>query len=811
MLFTAAPLLAQPATPLKTHLDGVTIELFAESPQVRTPTGIEVDRRGRVYCIESHTHFRPENYAGPEHDRIQVYEDTDHDGRADRITTFHEGFTHGMDLAFASAPGNDGALYLATRSEILRLADTDNDGKADDVKTIAKLITPGVYPHNGLSGLAFDRDGGLYFGLGENLGAPYKLVGTDDTTLSGEGEGGSVYHIQGDGTKLRRVATGFWNPWGMCVDNFGNVFATDNDPGSSPPCRLLHVVEGGDYGYEYRYGRNGLHPFQSWNGELPGTLPMVTGTGEAPCEIVALPDGTLLLASWADHRIERYHLKPRGISFGADREIIVSGGGDFRPVGIALAPDGSYYVSDWVDGSYELHGQGRIWRMKLPEMDKRTTPLPLVDSEDFDPFLFHRDVMRKSQKNPDELLDRAARSFPPDPLRWVLALRRSGRADVGKVIPQLMRFKDPQVRFLALKWVADEKLHQFRPLVEQGLNDPSLTLPLFMAHLAVLERLDLSNDELIKRRQIDPELLLGKVFDEAAPPLIRSYALRLLPPDLGRLKVAKLLPLLDTGDEQLALEVVRTIRHGVDPDRFDALKRIAMDSSRPTALRAEAVAGLAGAPAPEITDTLITLATSSEPALRDEALRSLIGSPLGNDQRTKLQTLDKSQTVTRLLNGSIGARPTLDHIAAWLTSVKAAPADPDAGRRIFFGKTTGTCGNCHMYEGRGTRVGPDLTTIARRADPRYLLESMLQPNKEIAPQYLPWQIHTVDGRTLVGIGMRKGGNQEIYMGIDGKEFSVKLDQLKSREELPTSLMPPALPLMMTDQELRDLIAFLLHK
>ena len=39
--------------------------------------------------------------------------------------------------------------------------------------------------------------------------------------------------------------------------------------------RLLHVVEGGDYGYRFRNGRKGTHPFTSWNGELPGTLPMV--------------------------------------------------------------------------------------------------------------------------------------------------------------------------------------------------------------------------------------------------------------------------------------------------------------------------------------------------------------------------------------------------------------------------------------------------------------------------------------------------------------------------------------------------------
>ena len=123
-----------------------------------------------------------------------------------------------------------------------------------------------------------------------------------------------------------------------------------------PPCRLLHVVEGGDYGFQFRYGRQGRHPFQAWNGELPGTLPMICGTGEAPCEVLSyesdnLPAeylGNLLVTSWADHRVERYRLKEKGASFTSVREPFVQGGKDFRPVGMAVAPDGSIYISDWV-------------------------------------------------------------------------------------------------------------------------------------------------------------------------------------------------------------------------------------------------------------------------------------------------------------------------------------------------------------------------------------------------------------------------------------------------------------------------------
>ena len=74
------------------------IELFAAEPDIVTPTGLAVDARGRVLVVESHTHFRPEGYVGPPADRIRMFEDTDGDGRADRITTFFEGTTWTMNI-----------------------------------------------------------------------------------------------------------------------------------------------------------------------------------------------------------------------------------------------------------------------------------------------------------------------------------------------------------------------------------------------------------------------------------------------------------------------------------------------------------------------------------------------------------------------------------------------------------------------------------------------------------------------------------------------------------------------------------------
>ena len=112
-------------------------------------------------------------------------------------------------MTMSLAVARDGSVFVATRSALYRLEDRDGDGRADGTDggklptPIVRLDTPGDYPHNGLSGFAFDFADNVYFGLGENLGADYRLIGSDGTTLSGGGEGGNIYRCRPDGTQAR--------------------------------------------------------------------------------------------------------------------------------------------------------------------------------------------------------------------------------------------------------------------------------------------------------------------------------------------------------------------------------------------------------------------------------------------------------------------------------------------------------------------------------------------------------------------------------------------------------------------------------
>jgi putative membrane-bound dehydrogenase-like protein len=337
------------------------LELVAEHPQIVTPTGMAVDARGRLFVIESHTHQPKPDYPGPKTDIVKIFEDKDGSGSLETISIFGEGYRAAMNLAFE--PGGD--LFLAHRDGVLRLPDKNNDGKADGAEAIVTLETKEKFPHNGLGGVVFGADGWLYLGFGENLGRAYTVTGSDGSAIKGGGEGGNIFRCRADGSKLERYATGFWNPFSLSFDSAGNLFAVDNDPDGRPPCRLLHVIKHGDYGYQFRYGRSGLHPFVAWDGEIPGTLPMVAGTGEAPSGILWLAkENRFLVTSWGDNTLETYPLRRVETTFKSEKQILARGDSSFRPVALAAAADGAIYISDWADKEYPVHQKGRIWRLR---------------------------------------------------------------------------------------------------------------------------------------------------------------------------------------------------------------------------------------------------------------------------------------------------------------------------------------------------------------------------------------------------------------------------------------------------------------
>jgi putative membrane-bound dehydrogenase-like protein len=804
--------------------DRLVVELVAAEPVLNTPTGMTVDAKGRVWVIESNTHFPPKNYKGRPTDRILIFEDFAADGHAQKVTTFAEGFRYSMGIGF----GKTGDLYLATRWEVYRWHGQPALEQRRD--SIVKLDTKGNYPHNGLSGFAFDADGNVYFGMGENLGAPYSLVGSDGTTIK-DTEGGKVFRCRPDGSKLERIATGFWNPFHLCFDPMGRLFAVDNDPDSRPPCRLIHVVPGADYGFKFRNGRKGLHPFTAWNGELPGTLPMVCGTGEAPSGVLsyvhaAFPAeylGTLLGTSWGDHILQRFALEAKGASFTSKPETIVKGGENFRPVGIGQAPDGSVFFTDWVDRSYELHGKGRLWRLRAkspgtaagasrapkdsPELlrmnqvlatasrDRLPELLPMLAEKD--PFLVSAAIDALSRVGGAPfLLQHVGETDPKIRLGVLLALRRTSDTSAAA---KFLEDADLAVRRAAIQWAGEDKLGDLAAAMEKTASRLPVTKEIFEAYLASTDLLAGRNPGQVD--QVGSELLIARVFDDAGEPAaLRALALRMLRPDHPSVSVAKLERLME-GDPALRGEVVRSLMNRPDEAAQAILRRVAGDP----ALRFDAVAGLSHS-AGGSEDTRKLLAAQLEGPAAAEALRSL-SAAIERPETKELVEKKGGELAAVLLGRPAGQPPSLD---GW-KKVAASKGDAASGERLFFHPKGPQCFVCHRINGRGGIVGPDLSTIGNVLDRDRLVESIVDPGREVAPMFVLWKVRTKKGDILDGRILEEDPSPTgdiVLIDAQGKKTKVKNQDIDERQASKLSIMPEKLPERLTRQEFRDLIDFL---
>jgi putative membrane-bound dehydrogenase-like protein len=799
-LLTPASLFAAPPTVADPNL---VLELVAEQPDIVTPTGVAVDAKGRIWCIENNTHQRGPEYKGPPSDRIRVFEDFDAKGKARKVWTFAEGFKNSMGLTF----GPDGSIYLATRAKIFRL--TAKDDKEASRTAIVTLETKGDYPHNGLSGFTWDPSGDLIFGLGENLGEPYKLIGSDGTTLTGGGEGGSMYMCRPDGSLLRRIATGFWNPFAHCFDANGNLFMVDNDPDARGPCRLCHVIEGGDYGYRFRYGRKGTHPFQSWNGEIPGTLPMVAGTSEAPsgiiaCDFTGLPEsyaGKLLVTSWGDHTIEAFTLAPRGVSFSATSKVVVRGDENFRPVALAAAPDGSVVFTDWVDKSYPVHGKGRLWRLRAksfsgkPKAPAKRMPAQSVNSikqlGDPDPFIVSAAIAEFGRPGNSAMLRRTlnynGKGPGASPLGLLLALRRTGDHEALEELPEFLFDKDPEVRRAAIQWVGEERLTQFADRLEPAAMKAPMTREVFEAWLATRELLDGKYDKSLSRDFAGEAYVFPILKDPTRPSELRALALRMLPADHKLLTPEFLTDLYQPKrfkfELGLSLAVLRTAVVRGDAGTQALLRQIAEASGAMPAWRRYAIAGLGlSSETPETRKLLTKLA----------------------------EQIDMKATAER----SLGVRPAEPKrsVEEWRKLLANEKGDAPAGEAVFYQSKGPACYKCHTVDNRGGNVGPDLSFIARSSNRYKLIESILEPSKEIAPMYTAYRVLTRDGKERVGLILGETFDSYVLVGdAQGKVERIHRTQIEERTALKTSIMPDDLANQMTAREFADLLAFLLER
>ena len=130
-----------------------------------------------------------------------------------------------------------------------------------------------------------------------------------------------------------------------------------------------------------------------------------------------------------------------------------------------------------------------------------------------------------------------------------------------------------------------------------------------------------------------------------------------------------------------------------------------------------------------------------------------------------------------------------------------------AGRDIFVNKRA-ACTACHRVGSDGGKIGPDLTKVGERRSQRDLLEAVLYPSASVGQGFETYVIQTSGGQTVTGLVTRRTAAAIFLRTPDQKDIRLATADIEQMKPSPVSIMPGGLENTMTNDQLRDLIAYL---
>ncbi len=347
-----------------TTAPGYEVELFAsevEFPDLANPVQLSFDNQGRLWVasMPTYPHWKP----GDPHpnDKLLIFEDTDHDGKADRQIIWADSLH--IPVGFEFAPEG---VYVSQGTNLILLSDTDGDDRADT----QQIVLSGFDDHDThhvISAFTTDPSGAIYMAEGvflhTNVETPYGPV---------RGTNGGFFRFNPQRRHLERTAQlSIPNPWGIAFDKWSQPFFAET---SAPDVRWMLPGT-----VKPRYGMS-THKSYDLIEEEHRVRPT------SGIEFVSsrhFPDhvqGDLLINNTIGFLGMKQHtMTDDGTGYASThrQDLIQSSDGNFRPVDMEFAPDGSLYFIDWHNvlighmqhnarDPFRDHVHGRIYRITYP-------------------------------------------------------------------------------------------------------------------------------------------------------------------------------------------------------------------------------------------------------------------------------------------------------------------------------------------------------------------------------------------------------------------------------------------------------------
>lgn len=134
--------------------------------------------------------------------------------------------------------------------------------------------------------------------------------------------------------------------------------------------------------------------------------------------------------------------------------------------------------------------------------------------------------------------------------------------------------------------------------------------------------------------------------------------------------------------------------------------------------------------------------------------------------------------------------------------------DPRIGRQLFFSEERTKCSVCHRVQDQGGTVGPELTQIGGKFDRPHLIESLLEPSRQIVEGFRTTTVRTIDGQVVSGIAKHRSSKSLSLQDASGKSIQVALAHIQEERTSDLSIMPAGIASSLTTAEFTDLIAYL---
>jgi putative heme-binding domain-containing protein len=137
--------------------------------------------------------------------------------------------------------------------------------------------------------------------------------------------------------------------------------------------------------------------------------------------------------------------------------------------------------------------------------------------------------------------------------------------------------------------------------------------------------------------------------------------------------------------------------------------------------------------------------------------------------------------------------------------------NPEHGRKLFFDTNKSLCLKCHRLGDQGERIGPDLTGVGGRFARIYLVESILEPSRTIAPSFGTLVVALKNGQVLTGVKVTETETMLTLADNEGQKHLLAKADIEEYRSSPLSTMPEGLEKRFTEHEFIDLIAFLVSQ